>query len=570
MKIFPKICTFTAIGFFFLTLVPPALAGGVNVTGIIKAVTADSITVRDTTFALTDETAYKHGSSGDLAVDVRVKVRGEIVGGVLTATEIKFLGKNGGGGNKGERVVAEGLIDVLTETEITVGGTTFAITANTRVARGSFDDLAVGVEVEVRGRALGDGTVEALQIKLARNNGDGSHGPRTAVTGVVTAIDAGEGDTLIVTLDGELTLEVDGNTRLFGRHGLRARASDLVVGLTLRVLYHPYGEFVSTGPSGRVAVLMILGRENIRGTVEAVSAPDDLGLGSITVSSMIFYFDDLTRVIGASEGVNDPADLPIETPVAVLCNPLADGSYLANKVIANNASGGGPNRDSGLITGLTNGSGSVTGFSIGGQEYLIDENTSFMVAGYDGPFSADELVVDLLVIVKWRADADGNRVAVWVRAVWVRVVLPVYKYCAEIEAVGTDSITLLGLVINVTEWTEFSGFPSPDTTLADLLPGDKVEVKVLLWPDGTLVAAEIEPCDDDTVHVRGEITSITPTSDGAALVVAGVDVVATSDTEVSGRDGALSLSDLTEGMTVDVWGELDAGGVLQAERIRVR
>ena len=242
-----------AIGFFAAApapLAPLAQAGGENVAGTIDAVSATSITVRGTTFALTTETEYKRGSSGDLAVGVRVKVKGETIGSVLTATEIKFLGNNGGGGDKGDRVVAEGLIDELSETQITVGGTTFAITDNTRVVGGSFDDLAMGVEVEVRGCALGDGTVEALRIRLASSTGDGSHGPRTAVTGVVTAIGAGEGDALIVTLDGELTLEVEGDTRLFGRHGLRARASDLVVGLTLRVLYHPYGEFVSTGPSG--------------------------------------------------------------------------------------------------------------------------------------------------------------------------------------------------------------------------------------------------------------------------------------------------------------------------------
>ena len=74
MKTLPSICKLAAIGFFILTLVPPALAGGMNVTGIVEDVTTDSVTVRSTTFALTGETEYKNGSSGDLAVGVRVKV----------------------------------------------------------------------------------------------------------------------------------------------------------------------------------------------------------------------------------------------------------------------------------------------------------------------------------------------------------------------------------------------------------------------------------------------------------------------------------------------------------------
>jgi hypothetical protein len=480
---------------------------------------------------------------------------------LLVATVAYAGGKKNG--EKGRSVKAEGEITALSATSITVAGVTFAITEETKVTRGTFDDLAVGKEVKVKGRKLDDDSIEALQIQIL---GEKPKVRKKMIMGVVTAITRdGEGNVTSFTIDDESEITTASDLKLKGRHGLPATVNNLVEGMSVRVRYNPTSPASVETALGEAKSVVVVGKTTIKGkigetTTSAVTLP------FILVNTFTIYYDEITVVIGASGGVDDPGDLPAGTPVQVLCNPLVDGTFIANKVVVNNsAQGGKPVKDAGIVTGVATEGGEVISFDVDGTTYTVGENTEFKVAGYDGPFPEELFVVGLHVVVKAQPTLEDALLALW-----VRVVLPIYKYCGEIEAVGTDSLTLLGLQIFVTEYTEFKDFAVPAATLADLDVGDKVDVKAILWPDGTLIASEIKPCDDDDVHILGEIESITPTAAGATLVVAGVTVLVDAATDIYDKAGALTLADLAVGDTVDVWGALDATGNLLADRIRLR
>ena len=483
-----------------------------------------------------------------------------VLSSALVAQEA-FVAK---GKDKGGVVKAVGVITALTDTEITVGGVTFLITSSTKVIKGKLEDLALDMEVEVIGRRLSDGTVEAFLIKILAGKPD----PKNKnITGIVTSLDTdADGNVSAVTVDGETTVDIEGPLAIAGRHGLPATTDNLVEGMRVRILYNPYFDNPESDSDGVLKNITVLDREAIKGKIED-STSAAVSLPNLVVNTEIIYYDDITILIGAGNGVEDPGELAVGTSVQALCNAPDDGTFIANKIAVTNSSDGSkPFKESGIVSGVARGGGGIISFTLeGGQIFLVTAETEFKVKGYDGPLPHEDFIPGLEVLVKSFLDADGNNVAIW-----VRVILPIYKYCGEVEAVGPGFIKLLGLLITVTEYTEYEGFDTDLAAPADIAVGDWVEVKALLWPDGSLVAASIEPCDGDLSHVRGEIESVTPAGTGAVLVVAGVNVIVSTETEIYDGRQLVDVSALEVGKTVDVWGEFGLTGALAAERIKIR
>ncbi len=154
----------------------------VQITGVITAITANSVTVQSTVFLVDESTniedeSGEHISFSSLQIDDYVKVEGEYDGDNLVAREIKkkTTGDNGddnGGGNGGDGALikAEGIISALTPNSITVNGTQFEVNDSTEVENESsvhipFSALQVGDNVEVKGTSTG-GNLVAANIEL--------------------------------------------------------------------------------------------------------------------------------------------------------------------------------------------------------------------------------------------------------------------------------------------------------------------------------------------------------------------------------------------------------------------
>lgn len=483
-----------------------------------------------------------------------------VVGGIVLLFALLSTFAFAGGNGKGKSVKAEGEITALSATSISVGGVTFVIDEGTKIIGGKFEDLYVGLKVSVHGFKQEDGSVIAKHIKFKAEK------IRTKkVVGIVTAVAAdGEGNVSAITLDGETTIDVKPGQLLAGRHGLPATVDCIIEGMQVRVRYKPYDDDAESDSAGLAKYVKVMGRISIKGAVDEATTVT-IDLDSISVNTSTIYYDDITIVSGAAEGVEDPGELATGTSVQVLTNPLADGTFLANKVIVTNSEDGGgkPLLFNGEVSGVATEGGGVVSFTIGETVFLVNEDTEFNVKGYAGPFPEEEFVDGLNVVVKAQPDTEGN-----LTALWVRVILPIFKYCGETEAIGADTLTVLGQEITVTEYTEFKNFAADPASLADLAVGDMVEVKAILWIDDTLIASSIELCDDDLAHIRGEIESFATTADGATFVIGGVTVVVDSLTRIYNREGDLDISDLADGLTVDVWGTFDSGNLL-AEKVKV-
>lgn len=460
-----------------------------------------------------------------------------------------------------KNIKVTGEITAIEAGSITVGSTVFVTNSKTKYIKTTHADLEVGYIVNVKGRKVGDDWV-AKSVKLKDDlSGDGKKGTHIDA-GVLTDIDLAEGTLLLLTLDDEDQYLVDEDLKLKGRNGLNCTAANLIVGLQLRVKYKKPKNDGGEDTIYQLSSVQIIGADKLKGRIEEDTAPAG-PLPSITVNGNWIYYDDCTVVIGAREGIDDPGELAVGTRVFVLVNPLDDGTYLGNKVIVNNSddSAGDKTTESGIVESVTGeGSATITSFELNGKTFLVDENTEFMVKGYSGEFLQSDFTADLTVKVTAFTDSEGNLLAKK-----VVIFLPTFNYCGEIMSISQNSIEVMNIVFEIRDGTQFGD----ETTLADYAMGDFAEIKGIEWPDGTPVAAEIEPCDDDNYVVKGEIliSSVDSSTGMLMLNVGGVEVIVTPLTDI--KFG--SESDLTMGTYVQVIGEEydDVAEQLLAKRIRI-
>ncbi len=144
----------------------------VELTGEIENLGSDSLVVSGITFFVDANTQVLDNDENpisftSLVVGQIVEVKGtrQTAAGNLLAVRIKLEDRIE------DEVEVKGNIEALTESAITVLGQTFNVTENTLVFDAnqqiiSLADLAVGVQVEVRGDLLPDGTLIAIRIQI--------------------------------------------------------------------------------------------------------------------------------------------------------------------------------------------------------------------------------------------------------------------------------------------------------------------------------------------------------------------------------------------------------------------
>ena len=136
-------------------------------------------------------------------------------------------------------------------------------------------------------------------------------------------------------------------------------------------------------------------------------------------------------------------------------------------------------------------------------------------------------------------------------------------YEAELEAVGSASVTLLGQAVQVTAATQFE---DGLTGLGDLSSGDRVEVEFTRDASGAKTATEIEREDAEIDDLaRSEATGAVTAVGSSTLTVEDVPFAVTSRTRFD--DDLTGLGDLAVGDVVEVRGAPAQGGGLEARRV---
>jgi len=123
--------------------------------------TSEEFTVNGHLIITNAATEYEGGSSSDLAPGVKVEIKGhQSESGTILAIKIEFDSDD-------DESEIEGVIDTFTSfEEFTIGEFTINTNANTEFKNGTKDDLAQGVNVEVKGNLTDSHTMLAIKIEF--------------------------------------------------------------------------------------------------------------------------------------------------------------------------------------------------------------------------------------------------------------------------------------------------------------------------------------------------------------------------------------------------------------------
>lgn len=195
---------------------------------------------------------------------------------------------------------------------------------------------------------------------------------------------------------------------------------------------------------------------------------------------------------------------------------------------------------------------SEAALTVGGQEVQLTAETRLILAGTAAPRPAD--LVGTEVVVHARREADGRLVALQVIGRAPEAPRGERHIRGRIEAVGATTLTVDGLVLQVSTETEIVGGAGQPLTFAALLPGTRVRVRAQ-YVDGAWLATRIqvlgtdEEDDDDEAEEAQEVKGTVEAVGEAHLVVAGVRVEVGTRTRF---EGAAGLADLQAGDEVEV------------------
>lgn len=368
---------------------------------------------------------------------------------------------------------------------------------------GSESGLKVGQIVLVHGTISSDGTASASSIEYDAE-----------VEGTIASIDVG-GDSFVVA--GQ-TITVDADT-VFDDSLLTRSLEGLAVGDYVEVSALPTANgYLAT----RVELEVDDGEIEVTGHVASL----DSNTSTFTIDSLVV---DYTSAVFEDFGVSTIAD---GDRVHVHGSGFgANGELLATTVEYkdNPGSDGDEYELEGFITAV-NADGS---FVVNDVTVTLGANVTYEHG------TATSIAVDARVEVEGELDAAGNLVADHIEFKLESTI----KVEAPIQSVdyAAGTVTVLGIVFNVTDTTQYDDDSDLDVTffdLEDMAVGEWVEIRAYVDDaTGSVLATRVERDDaEDEVELEGPVDSVNP------LVILGVTV----DTAAAQLDAESTFASVTD------------------------
>jgi hypothetical protein len=289
--------------------------GRVEVEGRITALADSALTVGGVPFRITGATEIRgpgDPTAADLAVGIYVEVRGHFAAAGAVADRIEIEEGD-------DEVEVRGPIEALGDASLTVQGHAFAVTPATRIEGDdhqpmAFEDLAVGVFVEVHGAFAPDGGLVATRVEV-----EGFGEDEVEFTGAVEALDDSA-----ITVSG-LTFAVTDQTAITDDQNHPIPFGALVVGMVVEIR----GAY---GPAGVLTATDIHVEDVFEDEVEAKAALDAVADSTVVLLGRPFLVGPATRILGLDGQPIALADLAAGQVVEVHARLDVDGSLVALRI----------------------------------------------------------------------------------------------------------------------------------------------------------------------------------------------------------------------------------------------
>ena len=463
----------------------------------------------------------------------------------------------------GGELRAEGPIVALTDSSLTVGPRTFAVTSMTRITDDDdrpilFSALTVGTDVEVEGRLLANGRALALTIEVEDDDGgDPPNGIRA------------EGLVLVRTATsltvGGLTFGVTATTRVRSEYGpatyadvrvgtrVEVRGMRTVAGALVAIDIEIEDRPATPGPGGGHGGGH--GGLRVEGLIQTVSA------GSLTVRNRTFAITDSTVIVGEGRQPFPAESLAVGLRVEVSGRLLADGTLVARMIEVEDDEDDNELRLRGAIEALT-----ATGLTVSGRTIGVTAQTA--VFGADRrPIAFSALVVGQTVGVHATVGAAGALTATRITVEGHGTFEQEVRVRAALGATGDSLVVVLGRPFAVRRFTRILGLNRTPVALASLPVGGLVEIRARRDADGQLVAFVIAA--ENGLATSVSLTAVVTAVSADALSVLGVPFRAAGAVVVSRTGAPATLADVAVGQTVRLTGTAAATG-FTATRIEIR
>ncbi|MGH8104186.1 MAG: DUF5666 domain-containing protein [bacterium] len=254
---------------------------------------------------------------------------------------------------------------------LTVGDSTFTVGANTLITNFAgepitFNDLAVGDLVEIKGLSQPDGTLVATRIHLEDDisdptdrNGDAGMDPgEIELTGPITSITATS-----LTVAGT-TFDVSANTIVLGENNLPIPYSSLAVGDIVEVKGQQAGSTVT-------AIRIKMEDDALENNEVEVTGPiSALTPNSLTVNNQLFAVNASTVVLGLLEEPIPFSALAVGDLVEVKATVQGQTNTATRIKLEDDADQPDEVEVTGLIEALT-----LNSITVGGQTYAVTDST---------------------------------------------------------------------------------------------------------------------------------------------------------------------------------------------------
>ena len=169
---------------------------------------------------------------------------------------------------------------------------------------------------------------------------------------------------------------------------------------------------------------------------------------------------------------------------------------------------------------------SSTEFVISGLTVQTTASTQFLFG------TVDNLAVGARIEVEGTIDANGI-----LQAAKIKFEDNDVRIEAFVDSVGSNSVTLLGIQVNVTAQTEIEDKRDDlePLTVSDIQPNDYLKIRGFTGADGAVIATELErEDDDDDVRLRGTASQIDAIA--GTVTILGITVNTNGSTQFEGFD----------------------------------